>query len=108
MQISRATATNLKLCILQLLVTEILSICYFAVGRPVLLENIYIGFTAPILLEYGAIYPLEYRGYFFGFFQVFLLNTVLLSILAFSIVKNHKLVGGFSLFLFNLAGILSL
>jgi hypothetical protein len=91
------------ICIVQLPVTEGLSIGFFA------RVSLHAGFLAPIYL---AILPtffsqhLQEPGYYRAFLVFLLVNIAFLSLIAFSIVKNHRRLGGVTLFLFNFLSIL--
>jgi hypothetical protein len=104
---SDVTTTNVKLCVVQWLITEGLSSCYFALGHSVSLDSIGTGLYAPIVLAL-PLYTFQYSSYVFGPLQELLVNAVFAPIMWFSIAKNHRLIGAFCLFLYNLAGIWSL
>jgi hypothetical protein len=87
----------------QLLVTEALVILPVALGKqsPV---SIYERILSPIyLLTLAPIRALGYGWYggFRGFLVIVSIGVVFLSIIIFSALRNHKIVAGVSLFLFN-------
>ena len=100
---TRTTVKNLKICVVQLLVTEALVILPAVLGKysPVstyerILSPIYLLTLAPIrALRYG------WYGGFLGFLVIVSIDVVFLSITIFSVVRNHKIVGVVSLFVFN-------
>jgi hypothetical protein len=97
--LTRTTVTNLKICIAQLLVTEAV------VGYPAVRQHDSLALLAPIsFLTVAPIWALQDRA--FGAFLVILsIDIAFLSIMIFSISKNHKLVSGICLFVFNFPGV---
>jgi hypothetical protein len=63
---------------------------------------------APIsLLTIWPIWGLQYiwqNGWDYGFLYIPILDVVFLSIMAFSIIRNHKVIGGVCLFVFYFLG----
>src|SRR5713226_1010611 len=95
----KTTYENLGIWIVvQLLATEVLSIGLFS--RPPLGEPIRTGLFAPIALLFFPIFAFLDGNYLAGCFSL-LVDIIFLSIMAFSIVKNSRLVAGPSLFVFN-------
>src|ERR1700682_5237446 len=90
------TVTNLKLFIAQLLITEALVI------YPAVHQHDGLLILAPIsYLTVAPIWAFEERA--FGAFLVILsIDIAFLLVMIFSITKNHKLVSGVCLFVFNL------
>jgi hypothetical protein len=104
--LSKFKAQTALLLLAQLLVTEVFALFYFGVVRGTTsLEDIEAALIAPVVLAFGHLYPIEYRGYLFGPFQVVFLNAFVLFVMMFSIVRNHKLLGCLCLLLYCLAGI---
>jgi hypothetical protein len=97
---TRTTVKNLKICIVQLLVTEALAVILVVLGDNLPLE-IYPRVIAPIsLLTVVPIWALR-DGAYAAFLVIVLIDVVFLSIMIFSIAWNHKIVGGICLFAFN-------
>jgi len=101
--LTRTTVTNLKICTAQLLFTEALVILPVALGKHSPVSN-YERILSPIyLLTLAPIRALGYGWYsgFLGFLVIVSIDVVFLSIIVFSVVRNHKIVGGVCLFVFN-------
>jgi hypothetical protein len=99
---SRTTARNLLICITQLLVTESLLVVPDIIFRHTVTSE---SILAPIsLLALAPIWAVEDRA-FGGFLAILLIDIAFLSIMTFSITRNHKVIGGVCLFLFNFMGI---
>lgn len=100
---SKTTAKNLLICIVQLLATEGLSISFF--GRSSrLVAPIYTGLTAPIAIFIAPVDALLDRDYS-GFFVWLPINVTFFAIMALLIVKNRKIAASVALFLFNIASV---
>jgi hypothetical protein len=101
---SRTIRNNLLIAMAQLLITMGLFGYPIFLGRqpPWLL-------LAPIsLLTFGplwGLYDALDTGSYGGFLAILCLDIVFLSIMAFSIMRNHKFFGGISLFVFNFLSI---
>jgi hypothetical protein len=97
---SRITRNNLLICMLQLLITEGVMIYPVFYGRHPLAELL-----APIsLLTYAPMWALRDRAYL-ALLAILSIDILFLSTMTFSIIKNHKLVSGVCLLLFNVMGI---
>jgi hypothetical protein len=96
---TRATIKNLKFWIVQLLVTEALVIYPAVYAKdPV---GIYERILAPIsLLTVAPVWSLQDRAYG-AFLMIGSLDAMFLSIMIFSVVRSHKIVGAVCLFVFN-------
>jgi hypothetical protein len=112
-QISATTERNLVICIFQLLITQGLSMCYFAF-TPELSER----FQVPIIFGYAAPLYLAMPGFSFHgppipttkeylvlYSVIAVVDLVFLSVMTWSISRNHKIVSCVCLLLFNLLGI---
>jgi hypothetical protein len=98
-KMTRATVTNLKIWIAQLLVTEALVI-YPAVraNDP---RAIYERILAPSsLLTVAPIWSLQDRAYP-AFLVIVFIDVAFLWIMIFSALRDHKIVGAVCLFVFN-------
>jgi hypothetical protein len=97
--LTRITVRNLKISVAQLLITEAVVI------YPAVHQHDRLALLAPIsFLTVAPIWALQERA--FGAFLVILsINIAFLSVMIFSITKNHTLVSGISLFLFNFLGV---
>jgi hypothetical protein len=101
--LTRTTVTNLKICITQLLVTEALVILPVGLGKHSAVSN-YERILSPIyLLTLAPTRALLYGWYSgsIGFLVIVSIDVVFLSIIIFSVLRNHKIVGGVCLFVFN-------
>ena len=102
-RMTSATVKNLKIWSAQLLVTEAL-LSYPPGGQHVL--PIYERILAPISpLTLVPIFALRYEEYDL-FLVIVLIDVAFLSIMIFSVVRNHKIVGAVCLFVFNFLGVL--
>ena len=102
--LTRTTVTNLKICIVQLLVTEALVILPSVVLGKHSAVATYERILSPIyLLTLAPIRALGYGWYggFLGFLVIVSIDVLFLSIIILSAVRNHKIVGGVCLFVFN-------
>jgi hypothetical protein len=100
---TRTTVTNLKICIAQLLVTEALVIFRaFYVNDP--FPNYERIFASISLLTLAPIWALRY-GEYAAFLVIVSIDVVFVSIVAFSVVRNHKIVGAVCLLVFNFLGV---
>jgi hypothetical protein len=101
---SRTIRNNLVIAMVQLLITTGLF------GYPIFLgrQPPWLLLTPISLLTFGPIwglYDVLDTGSYGGFLAILCLDIVFLSIMAFSIIRNHKIVGGVSLFVFNFLSI---
>jgi hypothetical protein len=97
-QMSRTTATNLRICIAQLLATEGLSIGFFR-RAPSLMA-----LTAPIAIFLAPVDAVLDRDYL-ALLVWLPINATFLAVVALSIVRNRKIVASVVLMLFNFAGV---
>ena len=108
---SKNTEHNLVICIMQLLITQALSMCYFA-SAPLLYDR----FETPIIFGYVAPLTLFAPGFYFRpppplmaaavpYAIVLFIDLIFLSVMTWSIARNHKVVSAIALFLFNFIGI---
>ena len=96
---STTARKNLLICIVQLLLTESVMIYPVFYGRHPLVELL-----APIsLLTLAPIWALR-EGAYGGFLAILFIDVLFLSVMTFSITKNHRLVSGLCLLLFNFLG----
>ena len=99
---TRATVTNLKIWIVQLLVTEALVI-YPPGGQHLI--PVYERIFAPIsLLTLVPIWALQH-GQYDLFLVIVPIDAVFLWTMIFSVLRNHKIVGAVCLFVFNFLGV---
>src|ERR1700693_192146 len=97
---TKTTVKNLKICLVQLLVTEALAITLGILENNLSLE-IFPRVIAPIsLLTVVPIWALR-DGAYAAFLVIALIDVVFLSIMIFSIVRNHKIVATVCLLVFN-------
>ena len=98
---TKTTTRNLLISVTQLLVTEGLSVAPAVYDRKCISKSI----LAPILmLTLMPIWAVEDRAYG-ALAMILFLDIAFLSIMAFSIMKNHMVVGAVCLFAFNFFGI---
>ncbi len=88
----KAATKIILIYIIQLFLTECLSICLFGWRR--------LAFEAPIVLLFMSIETLQ-EGIYILFIKSLILNVLFFSIMIFSIVKNHGILGSLCLFLYN-------
>jgi hypothetical protein len=101
---SRTIRNNLLIAMAQLLVTMGLFGYPIFLGRQpprLLLAPVSLITLGPIWGLYDALDT----GWYGGFLAILCLDIVLLTIMAFSIMRNHKIVGGICLFVFNVLSI---
>lgn len=94
---------NAKSCAVQLLVTEVASVAFF--GRHFFGRGIWIGFMAPIAVFFLPVFALEDREYS-EFLVCLLVDLGFLSLMAFLVVKNQRLLARTALFLVNIASVM--
>jgi hypothetical protein len=102
---TRTTAKNLIICVVQLLVTEGLVIYPAFQTRHSLAQQLYLRILAPIsLLTVAPIWSLQDKEYAW-LLLILSIDVAFLSILAFSVIRNHRFVSVVCLFVFNYIGV---
>jgi hypothetical protein len=101
--VTDTTVKNAKSCVVQLLVTEVVSVAFF--GRSLFGRAIWIGVMAPIAIFFFPLFALENRQYS-AFLVCLLADLGFLSLMAFLVVKNQRLLARTALFLVNAASVI--
>jgi hypothetical protein len=94
------TIKNAKSCVVQLLVTEAVSIGLF--GRSA--HFMYMAVVMPVALFFFPVFAFEDRDYS-AFLVCLLVDLVFLSLMAFLVVRSQRLLARAALFIFNVTGV---